>query len=339
MVFVTGGTGLLGTHLLLELLSRGEKVRALKRHNSNMDVVQSVFQFYLKNKASTEFNKIEWVEGDVLDITSLEKTITGCSKVYHCAALVSFAKRDFEKMWKVNKEGTANVVNVSLSKNVEFLCHISSTAAIGSNTGKEFQEESNKWKKDPYKTNYAITKHSAEMEVFRGIEEGLNAVILNPSMIIGPGDWNDSSISIFKVVKKGLKFYTTGMNAFVDARDVATIATELTEREISGERYLVVSENMYFKDLFTAIAKAFNVKPPSIKVKPWMASLAWRIESFLRIFGRKQNVTKETARSAMEITKFSNQKVIEELNFEFIPVSEAIENATNYFSNKDLTHS
>mgnify|MGYP002621016532 CR=1 FL=1 len=337
MVFVTGGTGLLGTHVLLELLSRGEQVRALKRHSSDLKIVENVFTFYLNERAKSEFDKIEWIEGDVLDITSLEKAIEGCSKVYHCAALVSFAKRDFEKMWKVNKEGTANVVNTCLKKEVQFLCHISSTAAIGMNRSKEFQEESNKWKKDTSKTGYAITKHSAEMEVWRGMEEGLNAVILNPCMIIGPGNWNESSISIFKVVKKGLKFYTPGMNAFVDARDVATIAAELTSREVSGERFLVVSENWFFKDLFTTIANAFNVKPPTISVKPWMASITWRLEAFLRIFGRKQNVTKETARSAMEITKFSNEKIMGQFKFEFIPVKDAIENAVKFFNNKELT--
>ncbi|MBD3639245.1 MAG: NAD-dependent epimerase/dehydratase family protein [Crocinitomicaceae bacterium] len=332
MVFVTGGTGLLGTHVLLELLSRGKDVRALKRSSSDLEQVQSVFKFYLKDRADEEFKKISWVEGDLMDITTLQEGIQGCEEVYHCAALVSFKKRDFQKMWQINKIGTANVVNVCLGENVRHLCYISSTAAIGKDPHAEFQTEGHKWKKEKKTSNYSITKYSAEMEVWRGIEEGLKAVILNPCVILGPGNWNESSISIFKVVKKGLKFYTPGMNAFVDARDVATIAAELTERGITGERYLIVAENKYFKEVFEIIASAFGVKAPSIEVKPWMASLAWRIEGILRVlFGRKQNITKETANSAMSITKFSNEKILDELNFQFIPIKDAVDNAVRYF--------
>lgn len=332
MVFVTGGTGLLGTHLLLELLAKGKKVRALKRSTSNLEQVKSVFQFYLNQRAEAEFNKIEWVEGDILDIESLIEHIEGCQEVYHCAAMVSFLKKDFRNMWKINKEGTANVVNVCLSKNIQHLCYISSTAAIGKQKNETFQKENHKWKREKDVSNYSITKHSAELEVWRGIEEGLNAVILNPSVIFGPGNWNESSISIFKVVKKGLKFYTPGANAFVDARDVATIAVELSERKISAERYLVISENLPFKTVFEWMADSFDVKAPHIQVKPWMAALTWRLEGFLRIlFGRKQNVTKETARAAMSESKFSNEKIKAELNFEFIPIQKSIENAVSYF--------
>ena len=339
MVFITGGTGLLGTHVLLELLSRGESVRALRRSSSDLDQVKAVFNYYLSDNAQITFDKIEWIEGDILDINSLEEGIEGCDRVYHCAAKVSFAKRDFQKMWKINKEGTENVVNVCLAKGVDHLCYISSTAAIGYNASKEYQNEQNKWKNDPHKTNYSVTKYSAEMEVWRGIEEGLNAVILNPSVILGPGNWNESSIAIFKVVKKGLKFYTPGMNAFVDARDVATIAAELTERNISGERYLVISENIHFKSLFEMIASAFKVKPPSILVRPWMASIAWKLEGLMRFFfGKKQNITRETARSSMTVTKFSNEKIIQELNFQFIPVQNAVENAVKFFDKEDLKH-
>ncbi|MCB9224545.1 MAG: NAD-dependent epimerase/dehydratase family protein [Crocinitomicaceae bacterium] len=336
MVFVTGGTGVLGTHILLELLARGKDVRALRRKDSNLQQVRSVFHYYLKEKGESEFNKIHWIEGDVLDITSLEEGIKGCSEVYHCAAIVSFVRRDFGKMWRVNKVGTENVVNVCLDLGVNTLCHISSTAAIGKSAHKEFNTEDNKWVKSPSVSNYAVTKYSAEMEVFRGSEEGLNVVILNPSVILGPGNWNESSLSIFKIIKKGFKFYTPGMNAFVDARDVATIAAELVDRQIYAERFLVVSENIFFKDLFEKMAQAFKVKAPSVEVKPWMSSIAWRIEGFLRIFfGRKQNITKESARSSMSVTKYSNQKIKQKLNFEFISIDDSVANAVNYFEHND----
>lgn len=330
----------MGAHLLIELLSKGEQVRALKRSSSNLTHTRSVFEFYLKDTAESEFAKIEWVEGDLSDVVSLQDAIEGCNTVYHAAALVSFLKKDFNEMWRINKIGTENVVNVCQGSNVNQLCYISSTASIGKNGVDTFFTEENKWTSDKHNTNYSISKHSAEMEVWRGIEEGLNAVILNPSVILGPGNWNESSISIFKAVKKGLKFYTPGMNAFVDARDVASLAVSAVEKEITGQRYLVVSENLYFKDLFDKIAKAFGVKPPKHLVKPWMASLAWKIEGFLRvIFGRKQNITRETARSSMSISQYSNEKIKTEFNHEFIPIQDSIENAVAYFDFTEQTGS
>ena len=184
----------------------------------------------------------------------------------------------------------------------------------------------------PNNSNYAVTKYSAENEVWRGVEEGLNAVIVNPCVILGPGNWNESSLSIFKVIKKGLKFYTPGLNAFVDARDVAFAMAELSEQKIENERFLVTSENLYFKELFDLMAKAFNVKPPSTKVKPWMAGLAWRLEGLLHfLFGKKQNITKETARSSMNITKYSSQKLIDRIGIEFYSIEESVKNAVDYF--------
>ena len=332
MILVTGGTGLLGTHVLLELLSRGKEIRAIKRSTSDLEMVRSVFKFYLKDKAESEFNKIVWVDGDLNDIVSLDDAMKGCSIVYHCAALVSFKKRDFKKLIKVNKEGTRNVVNCCLTNDIDHLVYVSSTAAIGRSEKQEFYDEEGKWENSPNNTGYAISKYLAEMEVNRGIEEGLDAVIVNPSVILGAGDWDDSSISIFKVVKKGLKFYTLGVNAFVDARDVASIMAELSERRIFNERFLTISENLIFQDLFIKIANAFKVKPPSIKVKPWMAAIAWRVEGFLRLFGRKQNITRETARSSMNVTKYSNEKIKDRLNYSFISIDDSVKNAVNYFN-------
>ncbi len=245
--------------------------------------------------------------------------------------MVSFRRRDFKKLTKINKYGTANVVNVCLGLDVDHLVYVSSTAALGRSDKKEIYDETNKWVNSPANTGYSISKFSAENEVWRGVEEGLDAVIINPCVILGVGNWNDSSLSIFKVVKKGLKFYTSGANAFVDARDVAFIMAELSHQRIVNDRYLTISENLEFKSLFDKIAKAFGVKPPSIKVKKWMAGLAWRIEGILGFFGRKQNITKETARSSMSITKYSNQKIKEKLNFEFISIDEAVKNSVSYF--------
>lgn len=333
MIFVTGGTGLLGTHVLIELLKRGEKVRALKRPNSDLTLVKKVFDFYLEKNAEQFFNQIEWVEGSILDIVLLQNGMKDCTVVYHCAALVSFKRRDFKKLIKTNKEGTANVVNVCLGLKMDHLCYVSSTAAIGRSETKEVYDETNKWVSSSENSGYAVSKYLGENEVWRGVEEGLNAVIVNPSVIFGPGNWNESSLSIFKVVKKGLKFYTPGVNAFVDARDVAKIMVELSVKRIFNERFLVVSENLKFQHLFEQIATEFNVKAPSILVKPWMAALAWRLEGLLAFFfGRKQNITRETARSSMNSTSYANQKIKERLKFEFIPIKDSVKNAVLFFN-------
>jgi len=338
MIFVTGGTGLLGTHVLVELSKRGEKIRALKRVTSDLSLTKKIFGFYFGETSDQLFNRIEWVDGDLLDVVSLQNGIKDCAVVYHCAALVSFKRRDFKKLVKINKEGTANIVNVCLAAKVDHLCYVSSTAAVGRSEIKTVYDETNKWVSSPENSGYAVSKYIAENEVWRGVEEGLNAVIVNPCVILGPGNWNESSLTLFKVVKKGLKFYTCGVNAFVDARDIAFVMAELSARRIFNERFLVVSENLAFKTLFEKVAKAFNVKAPAVLVRPWLAGLAWRLEGLLSFcFGRKQNITRETARSSMSTTSYSNQKIKERLNFDFIPIDDSVNNAVKFFNANNLT--
>ena len=333
MIFVTGSTGVLGTHVLAELTKRGHTIRALKRKNSDLKNVESVFAYYFGKQSSDYLKNITWAEGDITDVVSLENGMKGCDTVYHCAALVSFKRRDFKKLIKINKEGTANVVNVCLSLNINHLCYVSSTAAIGRSSLKTMYDESNKWLSDPDNSGYAISKYSAENEVWRGVEEGLNAVIVNPCVILGPGNWNESSLSIFKVIKKGLRFYTPGANAFVDARDVAYAMAELSERKIYNERFLFIGENLKYKTLFDKIAQAFQVKGPTVEARPWMAALVWRIEGVLAfLFGKKQNITRETARSSMTTVMYSNEKIKSRFDIRFHTMDEAIENAVNYFS-------
>ncbi|WP_027420020.1 NAD-dependent epimerase/dehydratase family protein [Crocinitomix catalasitica] len=332
MIFLTGSTGLLGSHILVELLKRDKKVKALKRPTSNLSNVKSVFAHFFKTDAENKFNQIEWVDGDVLDIVSLTNAMQNCTSVYHCAGLVSFVKRDFKKLMKVNKEGTANIVNTCLAVGIKELSYVSSTAAIGRSTEKLFYDETNKWVTARDNSNYAVSKYSAENEVWRGVEEGLNVVIVNPSVILGVGDWNDSSLSLFKAIKKGLKFYTPGANAFVDARDVAFCLSELTDRKIYNERFLVISENLGYKNLFELMANAFHVKAPSILTKPWMAQVAWRVEGVLNfLFKKKQNITKETAHSSMHTTKYSNDKIKAAIAHEFIPIEQSVNDAVVYF--------
>ena len=336
MIFVTGGTGLLGSHLLIELSQRGKTIRALKRPSSSLTNVKKVFEFYLTKESKLLFDKIEWVDGDINDITSLQDHMKGCNEVYHCAGYVSFWRKDFKKLMKINKVGTANMVNVALSLNVNKFSHVSSTAAIGRNELSSQYSETNKWLTSTSNSNYAVSKYSAEMEVWRAQEEGLNVSIVNPSVILGAGNWEDSSLTLFLSVEKGLKFYTEGTNAFVDARDVSYCMAELMDNNIFGERYLTISENVCFRDLFFMIADEIGTKRASIKVKPWMAEIAWRIELVKSIFGTKPKITKETARSAMGESFYSNEKVRTKLNHQFISIQNSVKNAVAFraFSKK-----
>lgn len=328
MIFVTGGTGLLGSHLLFELTKSATPVKAIFRNASKLEVVKRVFQFYDQQNGLTRFNSIQWVNCDVLDVVTLAEEMEGCAHVYHCAAIVSFHKRDFNAIMKVNREGTANVVNCALDLGVEKLCYVSSTAAIGNGNNDPIVTEETKWKQSPTTSGYSIAKYSAEKEVWRGIEEGLNAVIVNPCVIIGAGDWNESSMTMFRTIDKGLKFYTEGENAFVDARDIAEIMQKLMFSDIQNERFLCIGENAAFKTLFDKISLLLHKKQPTILVKPWLMGITWRLMALISLLPRiKSPITQETARSAFGKTVYSNEKIKFALDFKFQTLDEMVENA------------
>jgi dihydroflavonol-4-reductase len=328
MIFVTGGTGLLGSHLLFELTKSATPVKAIFRNTSKLEVVKRVFKFYDQQNGLTRFNSIQWVNCDVLDVVTLAEEMEDCTHVYHCAAIVSFHKRDFNAIMKVNREGTANVVNCALDLGIEKLCYVSSTAAIGNGNNDPIVTEETKWKQSPTTSGYSIAKYSAEKEVWRGIEEGLNAVIVNPCVIIGAGDWKESSMTMFRTIDKGLKFYTEGENAFVDARDIAEIMQKLMLSEIQNERFLCIGENAAFKTLFDKIALRLNKKQPTILVKPWLMGITWRLMALISLLPRiKSPITQETARSAFGKTVYSNEKIKKALDFKFRTLDEMVENA------------
>lgn len=336
MILLTGSTGLLGTHLLYELVSHGQKVRAMKREGSNLENVRQIFSHY-STKGDEYFNLIEWVDGDMLDLFSIEDAMTGIDKVYHCAALVSFKQSDQQKMNLINAEGTANVVNACLRAGVKKLCHVSSTAALGKAVRNEVITEKTKWKVSKDNSNYSISKFNAEREVWRGTEEGLKAVIVNPCVILGPGKWNDSSTAMFKTAYEGLKFYTDGSNAFVDARDVAKIMVRLMESEIHSERFLVTGENMTFRDLFSKIAQEMGKEKPKIKVEKELSEFGWRYEGVRTFFTKTEpRITKETARAAHRKYVYSNEKIRTEIGYEFTKMDDTIKNAVAFFKQSTL---
>lgn len=335
MILVTGSTGFLGAHLIYHLLQNGKKVRAMKRHNSSFRVVDNVFLFYKAHRDDFS-DLLEWADGDITDLYSLDKVMEGISDVYHCAAIVSFQPGDQEKMNLVNVKGTENMVNMALEKRVRKFCFVSSIAALGRAEKDQPLDEKITWKASKSNSSYAVSKYGAEREIWRAIEEGLNAVILNPSIILGPGEVNSGSTKLVKTVDNGLKFYTPGINGFVDVRDVVEIMIKLMESDISAERFVVSSENLKYKTLFEYIARFLNKPAPTLKANKLMSDIAWRAEFVKsKISGKKPLITKETARTASNNYIYSNDKSVKALKFEYIPIIKSVEDACNYYiSNK-----
>ncbi len=336
-IFITGITGLVGSTLAFDLLNNNSsiKIKALIRKTSNTSTVLDVFNFYNADKAEAYFKQITFVYGDILDYPLLLDELQYIDEAYHTAALVSFNKNDKEKLFNINVNGTKNIVNACLENKVKKLAYISSTATIGKDKKGNLCSETTEWAPDDSTTNYALSKYNAELEVFRGYYEGLNTVIINPSVIIGPGDWSRSSITIFRTVAKGIKFYTNGGNAFVDVRDVSIVLRKLMEENIFGERFLVFNENLSFKTLFTFIANSLNKKPPHLKANKLLTSIAWRLSSVVSFITNKTPMmTKETAESSHTIVKYDNSKIRERLNYTFKPIKQTSLDFAPYFKEK-----
>ena len=331
MILVTGGTGLVGSHLLFDLTKSGKTVRALKRKTSDLNKVKKLFFYYSGNK-DNYFKNIEWVEGDILDIFSLEKAMEGVSKVYHCAAKVSFNPKEQDSVKAINVQGTTNIVNVALDKKVKKICHISSIAALGRAEDNEFIDEQTLWKYSKKESVYAISKHGAEREVWRGTGEGLDAVIINPSVIIGPGDWENGSLRLFSIVRNGLNICTKGVNGYVDVRDVAKIMNLLMESNIKNERFVLNSENLSFEHFFSLIADNLGKNKPKYYVNAFISGLVWRFEKLRSLItGSDPLITKETVRTATQKYYYSNDKIKKALNFEFRKIDQSIQNTCRFF--------
>ncbi|MEQ9263066.1 MAG: NAD-dependent epimerase/dehydratase family protein [Owenweeksia sp.] len=331
MILVTGGTGLLGAHLIYDLLKKGEKVRATCRKNSDTGAVERTILYYRSNAAELLTN-LEWEEADLLDVTALDAVFKGVEEVYHCAALVSFDSADSKDLLKMNPVMTANIINIALDKGIRKMIYVSSVAALGRKAEAEYINEDSEWVPGKQNSVYARSKYRAELEVWRGIQEGLNAAIVNPCIIIGPGDWEKGSTALFHTIAKGFKYYTLGTNAYVDVRDVVESMIRLMESPVSGQRYVVASENLSYKKFFEYIAESLNVRTPYKEVQPWMSAVLWRLEkvrSFLS--GRKAVITKETSETAQRTYYYDNGKIKKELGFEFRPVTQTIADMARHY--------
>ncbi|NNE29345.1 MAG: NAD-dependent epimerase/dehydratase family protein [Saprospiraceae bacterium] len=320
-ILVTGATGFLGSHLLRRLVNReAGQIIALRRSDSSMELVKDVAE------------KVDWQVSDILDQDGLFEACKNIDEIYHCAAIVSYHPALQQEMKKVNVEGTALLVNMALAQGVKRILHVSSIAALGRVLGTKEVDENAKWAETKFVSHYGRTKHKAELEVWRGQAEGLSTIMINPSVILGPGNWDQGPPRFFKRIFEGQKFYPIGGTGFVDVRDVAEIAILAMESGLEGERIIVNAENLSFKNFFGSMASALGVNPPKTEATPFMANLAWRTEAIkARLFGGQPLLTRETAKTAMSTFLFDNQKSRSLFHFSYRPVQQTIEWTANEF--------
>ena len=315
MILVTGASGFLGSELVKQLVANNESVRIIVRPSSDISHLASIK------------DKIEIVEADILDVPSLEMAFDGVEKIYHSAAVIGYDSSFYDAMYKCNIEGTANVVNIALSKGIKKLLHVSSIAAIGGKPNDLISEET-KWEKNEWTTHYGITKMLAEREVWRAEQEGLEVVMVNPGIILGSSsNENKATMRVFKRIASGkMPFYSNGTNGFIDVRDVARICIQLMNSPVNSERFILINQNLSFKDYFERIAKRLNVQPPKRALNKTLGNVFlfadWMASTLSR---RKRSFTKEIFKVSMEHFEYSNEKIKRQLDYTFIPFDETID--------------
>ena len=324
MILVTGGTGLVGAHLLYKLVSNNEKVRAIYRNEKKLSNAKNIFSLYTEDD-DTIFKSIEWVRADLLDIPSLSDAFIDIRKVYHCAAFVSFEPDKYTLLRKINIQGTANIVNLSITNSVEKLCYVSSIATLGNTIDNIAIDEETVWNPEADNNVYAIAKYGAEMEVWRGTQEGLDAVVVNPGVILGAGIWRYGTGSLFKKAAKGFKFYTKGTIGLVSVEDVINIMIELMQSNIINERFVLVAENWTYKNFLKALTNSVQSIPPQKLASSTLLSIAWRLDWLKhKITGKRRLLTRHLARSLSNEVCYSSKKLKTTLNYKFKPIDKII---------------
>lgn len=331
MILVTGGTGLVGAHLLYHLTKNDEKIRAIYRSKEKIEVVKKVFSYYTDDPYLIK--KITWFKADITDVPSMVPAFIGIEKVYHCAAFISFNPKDYVAMRKVNIHGTAIIVNLSIDAKIKKLCFVGSVAAIGDSLNGELITEENEWNKDLDNSGYSITKFGAEMEVWRASQEDVEVVIVNPGVILGAGFWTTGSGKLFHQVYHRFKYYTMGVTGFVGVKDVVAAMILLMNSNVKNERFILVSENKTYRELFFLIADTFGKKRPVINIKPWQIALFWRCSSVISRFTRKEPLlSKYAAKSAHEVSEYSSRKIRETLNFKFEKIASVVKEVCHNYT-------
>ena len=326
MILVTGGTGLVGSHLLYKLAEENAPVRAIYRSEEKRDQVLRLFKYYSEN-ATELFDRISWMKANIRDISSLQLAFEGVERVYHCAAMISFDPNDFRELVKVNEEGTANVVNLCIAKGIGKLCYVSSIAALGRDPNKAEVTEQSEWKSNDVNP-YALTKYLAEMEVWRGTQEGVPAVVVNPGVILGPGFWESGSGRLFKVAAKGGKYYPPGGTGFVSIHDVVEMMILLMNSAVVNERFISVSDNLTYKELLTTLALEFKKRAPHKMISIKLLQFLWRLDWFWHLISRKKRkLSKLQVEALKKRWIYNGEKIKEYVKFEY---SDLEDNLTFY---------
>ena len=315
MIFVTGATGFLGSKLCELLIEKGYSIKASKREIS-----------VIPEKLKRYIHEIEWVDVDLLDFEDVYDALSNCEAIFHCAATVSFNPKLKQTLWDTNVHITANLVNVALEIKDIYFMHVSSIAAIGNAKNNELIDENCRWIYTKKSSDYSITKFEAEREVWRGITEGLNACIVNPSIILGYDASGKGSMKMVQMIKSGLKYYTIGTVGFVDVQDVANCMILLFEKKINNERFILNSENLSYKEIFEIIARSLNVKAPTFSVGKRMLALMAYLLKILSIFtGKSPKISLSTANTAYKKLTYSNKKITDKIDYKFMPISKSVE--------------
>lgn len=333
MILVTGGTGFLGAHLLLKLCEDGKKVRALKRPSSDMDFTRIVFAFYGKENS---FDCIEWVDGDICEIHSLLTAMQDVDLVYHCAATVSFSDKNSKKLMENNVYGTANIVDAALESGIRKLCHVSSIAVLGKS---DIISDDILWDAREKHSKYAESKYKAELEIWRGVAEGLDAVIIRPSVILGPWKPTSGIALLFREIENGLKYYAPGATAYIDVRDVANAMTGLMESPVKNDGFIASAENLSYQQFFAMVAETLHRPAPERCAGRFVTGIAWRFFAIKDFFtGKDSGFNKTSAAISRSISTYSNKKLTETLSFSYIPIRESLINIykfNQFLSNKN----
>lgn len=336
MNLVTGATGIVGSNVVFQLLRQNLPVIACKQSNSDISKVEELFSYYSSDFKEL-FSKIKWVDIDVCDFISIEEALEGVDNVYHCAGLVSFNKKDKKQLFKINERGTANVVNACLNKKIKALCHVSSVATINNLDIKNHLTENIFWKTSGKESDYAISKYKGECEVWRGIEEGLNAVIVNPGVILSPGFSGQSSSKLFSFRQKNSKFYTLGNAGYVSAQDLACVMINLVEKCLFANRYIVIENNYTYKTIFDLIQRYLKKEHTTIYAGRFLLQIAVLTE-YLRskVLNREPAITKTIVQAAFNQQLYSNNKILNDLKYNFTPINQVISQICDtYFTGRN----
>jgi len=318
--------------LLYHLTLKDDKIRAIYRAESSLEKVKKVFSFYTDD-IETQFSKIEWFQADITDVPAMIPAFFDVKQVYHCAAFISFNSKDYREMRKINIHGTAIIANLAIDAKVDKICFVSSIAAVGEAKNNEFTTEECEWNKDADNSGYSITKYGAEMEIWRASQENVDVVIVNPGVILGSGFWNTGSGKLFSQIFNGFKYYTEGITGFVSVQDVVKPMILLMNSDVKNERFILVSENKSFKELFFLIADAFGKRRPSKKIKKWQTEIFWRVAWLISKFtGKEPLLSKYSAKSAHSKSFYSSKKIEKVIDYNFEKLEKTIKRVVKNFS-------